>query len=50
MSIGTGIAVVAETDRGTVRASDMTAEDSAAFRKMGPVMMGGNKVGAILES
>jgi hypothetical protein len=44
MSIGTGIAVAAETDRGTLRASCMTAEVSDAFAKIGPVMVGGSRV------
>jgi hypothetical protein len=42
--MGTGIAVFAETDSGTRRASDMTAEVSDAFAKIGPVMVGGSRV------
>jgi hypothetical protein len=44
MSIGTGIAVFALTDSGTLRASDITADCSLAFAKMGPVMVGGSRV------
>src|SRR5690242_7755354 len=44
MSIGTGIAVLAFTDRGTRRASCWIADDSEAFAKIGPVMVGGSRV------
>jgi hypothetical protein len=49
-SIGTGIAVVADTDRGTRRASFITADSSLALRKIGPVIVGGNRVPVTLES
>jgi hypothetical protein len=41
-SIGTGIAVCADTDSGTRRARDITADCSTAFAKIGPVMVGGS--------
>jgi hypothetical protein len=50
MSMGTGIAVLAVTDRGTLRASRWTAEVSDALRKMGPVIVGGSRVPATDES
>jgi hypothetical protein len=50
MSIDTGIAVCALTDRGTRRASCMTADDSLALLKIGPVMIGGSRVLATDES
>jgi hypothetical protein len=40
-SIGTGIAVVALTESGTLRARFITADCSDAFAKMGPVSCGG---------
>src|SRR4051812_33218207 len=43
-SIGTGTAVLALTDSGILRASCCTADDSLAFAKIGPVMVGGSRV------
>jgi hypothetical protein len=50
MSIGTGIAVFAATDSGTLRARDMTADCSAAFAKIGPVMVGGSRTELVFAS
>jgi hypothetical protein len=50
MSMGTGIAVFADTDSGTLRPSDMMADSSVAFAKMGPAIVGGRRVDAALES
>jgi hypothetical protein len=49
MSIETGMAVCAVIASGTRRARAMTADDSTAWSKMGPVMDAGRSVLLMLE-